>query len=133
MFAIVHRLQFWLPFFTDFLAFFSFDSKINFHLNSSPSAARLALASDQMPMLTAPSTIVSSPLLPTICVFIVYRLPCLRLFHRYDLPLIFQGAHFPTHLGSIRKGIESHRLAQVKISIKEKKSHEEIAKQNLPN
>ncbi|BBH06753.1 hypothetical protein Prudu_018486, partial [Prunus dulcis] len=63
--AIVHRLQFWLPFFTDFLAFFSFDSKINFHLNSSPSAARLALASDQMPMLTAPSTIVSSPLLPT--------------------------------------------------------------------
>ncbi|XP_016646803.1 PREDICTED: uncharacterized protein LOC103326346 isoform X1 [Prunus mume] len=41
-----------------------------------------------MPMLTAPSTIVSSPLLPA-------------------------GAHFPTHLGSIRKRIESHRLAQV--------------------
>ncbi|KAI5320675.1 hypothetical protein L3X38_040383 [Prunus dulcis] len=49
--AIIHRLQFWLPFFTDFLAFFSFDSKINFHLNSSPSVARLALASDQVSLL----------------------------------------------------------------------------------
>ncbi|CAB4297291.1 unnamed protein product [Prunus armeniaca] len=66
----------------------------------------------KMPMLTAPSTIVSSPLLPAVCVFIVHRLPCLRLFHRYDLPLIFQGAYFPTHLGSIRKRIESHRLPQ---------------------
>ncbi|CAB4266736.1 unnamed protein product [Prunus armeniaca] len=46
----------------------------------------------QMPMLTTPSTIVSSPLLPAVCVFIVHRLPCLRLFHRYDLPLIFQAA-----------------------------------------
>ncbi|KAI5342797.1 hypothetical protein L3X38_010673 [Prunus dulcis] len=42
----------------------------------------------KMSMLTASSTIVSSPLLPT-------------------------GAHFPTHLGSIKKGIESHRLAQL--------------------
>ncbi|PQM42913.1 hypothetical protein Pyn_38018 [Prunus yedoensis var. nudiflora] len=45
--------------------------------------------------------------------FIVHRLPCLLLFHCSDLPLIFQAAHFPTPLGSIRKGIESHILAQI--------------------
>ncbi|PQQ07264.1 hypothetical protein Pyn_31278 [Prunus yedoensis var. nudiflora] len=44
--------------------------------------------------------------------FIVHRLPCLLLFHCSDLPLIFQAAHFPTPLGSVRKGIESHILAQ---------------------
>ncbi|XP_020423242.1 uncharacterized protein LOC109950125 isoform X3 [Prunus persica] len=80
-----------------------------------------------MPMLTAPSTIVSSPLLPTAA---PRKLSEKIICRARNLQSIEVGSCF---WSLIYLACKLDLLLQVKISIKEKKSHEEIAKQKLPN
>ncbi|BBG98126.1 hypothetical protein Prudu_007452 [Prunus dulcis] len=101
----------------------------------------------KMPMLTASSTIVSSPLLPTAAPRKLSEKIICRAGYLQSTEGVSNGkaASKPSidnnknELLTLNPLISEYVVesigcfVEVKISIKEKKSHEEIAKQNLPN